>query len=756
MKHSVQQVFPPIDKGDELVGVSMPFKFLVERRWLIASIALAGCLLGAAAALITKPVYEANILLQIDESGGVSKHLMGDLAGIFDLKTAAASEMEVLRSRLVLSRAAESAKLNLTVEPMYFPGIGAWLARRNQQLSEPGFLGRGGYVWGAENAIVSTFNVPKELEGTTFKLTALGNGAYVFTQEDKKIAAEGKVGDPLKIKTSQGEIELQVDRLAANPRATFLLARTPISTAVNTLQNALVIAERGKLSGVVAVTLEGQDPIGITNVLNAIGREYIRQHVDRKTAEVEKSLALLNAQLPDLKQELERSETRYNDLRNNRGTIDLDQEAKSILQQSVLSQTKLVELKQKREELLTRFQNEHPVVEAINQQIKELNRDLAGLNAKIKKMPAVEQDVYRLTRDVQQSKNLFTTVSSTASQLRLSLASQVGSVRLLDNAVLPVKPIKPNRLLMVALAGIVGLFAGVIFVLAKKTLSAKINDPQEIERLLGLTVSARIPYSANQERLEAQMRRKARKVSVLSQNMPSDGTIESLRRFRSSLQFAMHDARNNLIMITGPTPAVGKSFVSANLASVLSLIGKKILLIDADLRTGHLHQYFGLDRSKGLSNALVEDAPLAQILRENVVKNVDFISTGDLPPDPGELLASERFGNLLQVCAANYDFVLIDTAPVLAFSDALLVASHAGAIFNVVRRAVNIMDEIEESVKSLNQAGFFITGIIFNGMMPNRSYYGYRSTSPMRSQPAYQPNRRPPVPVIAATTSSGN
>jgi tyrosine-protein kinase Etk/Wzc len=727
MNQPLQQVLPAAEQDDDAIDLASYLDFLLDYKWLIASIALVVTLLGGAYALIATPVFEANILVQVEDSAGSSKNILGDLAGVFDLKTAATAEMEVLRSRMVISRAVDNAHLYIKAQPVYFPGIGAWMARRTRQLSEPGLFGAGGFVWGAEKIEVSVFNVPAELEGQRFTVTADGNGGFHLTHEEAGIDIKGRIGETLNASTEAGAIELRVETLAAKAGAQFRVVRDPKIETVERLQDSLKIAERGKQSGIIGVTLEGTDPKLTATILNEVGREYIRQNVDRKSEEAEKSLAFLNQQLPQLKQELERSENRYNELRNSRGTVDLTEEAKSVLQQSVLAQTRIVELRQKKEELLIRFQNDHPAVESINQQLQSLNREMTSIESKIKKMPSVEQDVFRLTRDVKVNTDLYTALLNTAQQLRLVKASKVGNARLLDTAVAPLKPIKPKRAIVVALAALIGVFLGVIGAFIRKSLYGGIDDPHEIERLLGLTVSATIPHSAAQERLYTQIQGKAKKVSVLAQEDPNDTAIESMRSFRTSLQFAMLDSRNNIIMITGPTPGLGKSFVSANFAVVLASTGKRVLLIDGDLRKGYLHRYFGLDRERGLSDAIASDTMLDQVIHKNVVEHVDFISTGNFPPKPAELLAHGNFGKLMKEVSSRYDFVVIDTAPVLAVSDALIVGAHAGSAFNVVRGGISTVGEIEESVKRFNQAGASVTGIVFNDLKPRSARYGYGS-----------------------------
>jgi tyrosine-protein kinase Etk/Wzc len=723
MNNVIQQVQSSTDQ-ESSIDLAKYMGFLIDNRFVIVSIALIITLLGAGYAFIAKPIYEANILIQVEESSG-SKNIPRDLSSAFDLKTRVASEMEILRSRFVVARAVDNAQLYIKVQPKYFFGIGAWIARRNNRLSEPGLFGHGGYVWGAEKAEVSIFNVPEALEGTVFVLTADGNNEFRLSQEDHGIEIKGRLGETVNARTMRGEIELRIDQLLANPGAQFLLTRTARLDAVEKLQRELSISEKGKQSGIVGVSLEGPDPKLASLILNEIGREYIRQNVDRKSQEAANSLAFLNKKLPDLKQELESSETKYNELRNSRKTIDLSEENKSILQQSVSTQTKMIELRQKREELLARFQNEHPAVEAINQQIRELSRELATVDTKIKSVPSLEQDVFRLARDVKVNTDLYTSLLGTAQQLRLMEASEAGNARLLDTAAKPVKPVRPKRMVVISFAAMIGIFLGIMVAFVKKTLSGSIHDPQEIQQALGLTLSATIPHSESQKRLYAQIQSKKKKISVLPHDAPSDRAIESLRSFRTSLQFEMLSAKNNIIVITGPTPAVGKSFVSANFAAVLAAIGKKVLLIDGDMRTGYLHRYFGLERKNGLSEFIKAETNLDKAIHKSVVENVDFISTGRLPAKPAELLAHENFGKLLDMASTRYDFVLVDTAPVLAFSDALIVGTHAGAIFNVVRSGVSTVFEIEEAVRRVNQAGRTVTGTIFNDLKSHSTRYGY-------------------------------
>lgn len=725
----IQESMPTMmqDDGDE-VGLATYLDVLFENRWLIASIAFVVALLGVAYAFAVKPVYEASMLIQVEEEGrpNDSKNILGEMASLFEVKAAATSEMELLRSRLVISRAVDNLRLYIDVHPKYFPLAGAWLADRNKELSTPGLFGYGGYAWGAEKIDIPVFNVPDALLNREFVITAEGNGQFRLNENEEKLEWTGTVGKPLKAESGKGGIELQVDQLAAKPGAQFLLTRTSRLGTIEAVQKAMTISEQGKQSGVISVTLKGHEPQLVGSTLNEIGREYMRQNAARKTEEAEKSLRFLDKQLPELKQQLEQSEAKYNQFRNSHGTIDLSEEAKLSLQQSAAAKSKRLELQQRRTELLTRFTNEHPIVAGVNSQIKEMNDEIKTVAEHIKQLPMLEQEVLGLSRDIKVNTDLYAALLNTAQQLRLITAGKVSNVRLVDAPMMPEKPTRA-RSVIIAFAVLLGLILGMISAFIKKSLNGAIDDPDQIEKMFGVPVYATIPHSKKLTELYAKIGAKSQRAPLLANVSSTDTAIESLRSFRTALQFSMSHSRNNIVLMTGATPGLGKTFVSVNLAAIIATTGKRVLLIDADLRNGHLHQYFGVDRQNGLSDFISGTVRLEQVIHRGVMENMDFIPTGSLPPNPSELLLRPRFGELFQSLSASYDLVLIDSTPILAVSDTLIIGAHAGAIYVLTRAGVTTAGEIKESMKRLSQAGLAAKGVLFNDikLRPGRYGYGY-------------------------------
>jgi tyrosine-protein kinase Etk/Wzc len=716
---------PPRKPDNDYLEFSTIFSMIWRNKLVVAAITLACLAIGGTYAVTATPVYQSNILIKVDVNDPSAKSIPASLSGIFDLKTAPSSELEILRSRSVVAKAVDNARLYISAKPRYFPLIGEWIARQGAALSTPGLLGNGGYAWGNESIEVSTFDVPEMLENKAFKLTTEGPGVYRVTYQDL-VDFEGKVGVETTTVTPFGEIRLDVTTIDANQQTRFVLRRFAKEDAVEALQRTLVIGERGRQSGIISVGLEDSDPKVAAKILNEVGAQYIHQNVSMKSEEAERSLSFLEKQLPELKAAIDESEDKYNKFRNTKGAVDLGEEVKSLLQQSVQSQISLLELRQKRTELLTRFQPENPLVQGVDQQIRVATSALGGVNERFRKVPDTEQDLVRLTRDVKVNTGLYTSLLETAQQLRLVKASQVGSARLIDTAVQPASPVGPKRLLIAAASGAIGLLLGLVVALFRKAPVRAVNDHID---LVGVSVPVRVlvPHSERQLALQVEVMSRQKKLNVLAEVDGEDASIESLRIFCTTLQFSMQSARNNVIAIVGPTSGVGKSFISANLSALLANTGKRVLLIDADLRGGHLHRYFGLDRRAGLSELMQSQASRSHVVNTTVIKNLDFISSGTLPGQPADILASGPLAAVLEDASRQYDYVVIDTAPVLAVADSLIVSQHAGMVFCVVRKGKSTAEQVTETAMRFERSGNLVTGLIFNDAKVSDFAYGYRT-----------------------------
>jgi len=710
---------------DDEINLSEYVDILLDRKWLVAAVTALALVLGIAYALLSTPIYQSNLLIQVEDAAPDAKGFLGEASSLFDVKTPATGEIQVIRSRMVLGAAVDQTRAYIDAKPRYLPVLGAWLARRADGLSEPGFLRIGGYVNGKERIGVARFDVPSELEDEApFLVTAQGDGKYTLRHAALDQPLTGAVGQPLHHAREDGAIDLLIDKLEGKPGAEFVVSRASQLRTVEDLQKRLQLGEQGKQSNVISVALEDSDRDRLSRILNAIGEQYVRQNVERKAAEAQKTLQFLDEQLPEFKRQLEASEDTYTRFRNKNGTVAFDEEAKGVLAQTIELQTKLLETQQKRRELAAHFTDANVRVKTIDGQIAAIEKEIGGLNARVSRMPTLQQDALRLERDVRVNSGLYQSLQNNALQLRLVKEGKTGNVRLLDKAVKPKEPIKPQKSLVLMLSLVLGLVAGAALAVMRSSFFAGIKDPQEIEAHTGLAVYSVVPFTPEQTTLDQSVAAGAKGIQLLAVTHPDSPPIEALRSLRIALQFATLEAGNNRVLITGATPGIGKSFVSGNFAAIMAHAGKRVLLIDADMRKGHLNKQFSLPREGGLSELLAGELSVQQAIRSQVLPNLDVLTTGKLPTNPADMLMSESFVRLLDALSAQYELVIIDTPPVLVAADTAAVAPYMGAVLLVARADQTQLGELNESAKRLAHAGKAVSGVIFNGIDLTRRHYG--------------------------------
>ncbi|MDR3095645.1 MAG: polysaccharide biosynthesis tyrosine autokinase [Paraburkholderia sp.] len=713
------------------IDLASVLDILVENRVLIAVVTGLCMLIGVLYAFLATPVYETNIVVQVEDSpDSAAKGLLGDLSSMFDVKSTSDAEIQILGSRLVVSRAVDARRLYINAKPKRFLVLGGWISRRAKTLSQPGLFGVGGYTWGTEAIEVDQFDVPADFYERRYRLTSLGSDRYQVEGDGLAQPVQGRVGEPVSFTTSLGSGSILVRKISAEPGAIFTVERRSRLQTIDDVQKRLKIASVGKDSDVISASLQGSDTERLEATLNEIGFQYLKQNTERKAAQAEQSLEFLNTQEPQMKRELEEAEDRFNQYRNQNAIIDVDAEAKVVLQQSSDLETRLFTLRQKRPELMTRFGDKHPAVVAIDEQIGATQSQLGQVSDRIKALPIAEQGAVRLERDVRVNTDLYVALRNNMEQLRLIKAGKVGNVRIVDNAYLPELPIKPRKAFVIAAATLFGLIVGIGLAWLRDMLFRGVTDPHTFETYTGLTVFATIPHSDAQAGLARRIDGLGAKSTLLATARPTDPAIESLRSLRTALQFSLLEARNNVVMITGPIPGIGKSFITANLSDLIAASGKRVLLIDADMRRGYLNQYLNADRKRGLADVLTGALPLGGAIRRSIRPNLDFLSTGEFPSTPFELLVNGRWKALIEEASGLYDVVMIDAPPVLAVSDAEIMAPFAGSVFLVAKFGKSRLGEVDETVKRLAQGGAQVTGILFNGMKSRGAFaYGGKYAS---------------------------
>jgi tyrosine-protein kinase Etk/Wzc len=723
----LKQVHWDDTSSEDEINLSEVLGVLRENRSLIAVVTAVVLAIGVVYAFLGTPVYRADAMIQVDsDPGGASLNdKLGDLATLFQTKATADAEIQLIGSRMVVSDAVQRLHLDIDAKSHYFPLIGRTIARYrtpDQGIADAVF-GLSSYAWGGERINVSRFDVPPALYDKKFTLVNVGGQRFELRGPDGNVVLSARVGDDASASTSAGPVKLKVDSLLAHDGARFDLKRLSTQLTVAELQKALDISEKAKQSGIISVKLDGPDPALAAATLNTIASLYVQRNVDRKSAQAQQMLDFLGEQLPQLRAELDKSEARYNAFRAKSGAIDLEAQGKLLLQSMVDARTRLIELQQQRRELAQRFTASHPSVTAIDARIGEIEIEQRAYERQVSGMPDMQQQALRLMRDVRVNTDLYMKLLDSTQQLRVLKAGQQGNVRTIDYAVAPEKPVQPKKLLVLVLAAAMGVLLGCFVALGRRMLNRGLESPAEIEHAVEVPVYAIISHSDKEHTLAAAVRRDPSRPRVLAAAFPDDVAVEGLRSLRTALQFGVLKPGNNIVMLTGPRPGVGKSFVSVNLATVLAATGKRVLLIDADLRRGDVHSYFSIKRSPGLSDAIA-GAESNDFIHHELLPNLDVMMAGSVPDRPSELLLSERVGQMLDQYAAAYDMVIVDSPPVLAVTDPVLIGKHAGATLMVVRHGCHSAAELRESARQLSSGGVTIDGVLLTDVPQRGASYG--------------------------------
>lgn len=715
------------DQDEEGLALGEIIGILMENRWIIAAVTALGVLLGAAWVFIAKPVYRADALVQVEEKGPGGSSAMSALKDLGPLlgiggDTTVAAEQEILNSRMVLDKVINKKRLNIQADPRYFPIIGQAIARRykGEGLNSPWF-GLSSFAWGGEEIQVDALEVPRDWLDEKLKLVMGEGGRFELFADGDEPVLTGKIGE----RASSKGFSIFVPKVVARPGTRFKLTRLSPDEALDKLTKQYSIKERGKKSGILEVSLKGDDADKIGVVLDDILNTYVRQNVERRSAEAENTLKFLETQLPEVKRQLDAAEAAYNGYRQNRGSLDLSIETQSVLGSIVDVDNQIVALKQERDELRQYFTPEHPRIQAADAKLEKLKARRAQFDGAISKLPDTQQTVLRLARDVEVYTTLYTDLVNTAQQLRVTKAGTIGDVRIVDSAAVTTQPVGLKPIIILAASGFLGLIASFGVVWAVRSLNVVVEDPEEVESKLGLPVYASIPHSNEEVAISKRGKSIKGAGALLAISNPEDDAIESLRSLRTTIHFALLDAQQNSLLITGASPGLGKSFISKNLGAVLAQAGKRVVIVDADLRRGHINKEFGISRETGVSEFVAGGSSLDSIIKPTSVENLWIITTGQIPPNPSELLMHLRFEELLESLSERFDTVIVDAPPILAVSDAAIIGRHVGATLMVARAGRHPIRELEQAVKRLHQSGVHVKGFVFNDLNTDRQRYRY-------------------------------
>lgn len=650
-------------------------------------------ILAVAYSFLATPIYQANATLQYDKMSQVSLlDQMSDVMPFANSNSQVDSEIEVIKSRMVLGKTVSNLNLDTQITPA-------------------GFFAK--FLNHDVKAEISLYNVPEALVGEPTVLTYLGNERYSLSIDGKLF--DGEVGKLL----SLDGISLLVSSITAEAGQEFTIVKNVSYSTIENLRKILTIEEVGKATGIINMDIKGPDKAENVKILNSIIQNYVDQNTERKKEVTNNTLLFLDEYLPKIKIKLDNYENQLNTFRKQNESIDLSLEAKAALDTALQVEEKLNELIFKEVEIQQLYTRNHPAYQSLLDKRQQLLREKEKISKAIQKLPNTQQQIVRLTRDVESEQAIYNQLVAKQQELSVLNSGITADVRIIDSAESQPNAVAPKKALILVLAAILGFIVGCAYVIAREFFNNKIKGTEDIDAL-GINVYATIPFSTHEKKLIAEGNK-----HPLALENPADTAVEAIRSLRTSVYFSVMNQGNNLVMVTSASPGVGKSFVSSNMAVVLANAGKKVLLIDTDLRKGRIHKAFGLSNKLGLSDYLSQSDTSQPNIHSNVIENLDVICRGKNVTHSSELLMSERFKRLLDTVKGQYDIVVIDTAPILAITDSAIIGKYVGTSLLIAYYGVNTVKDVELSLKRFKQNDIEITGVILNGIDAKSDDYNY-------------------------------
>lgn len=667
---------------------------LWKRRFLLLLFILLGAAIGIFVGNWIRPQYSSDALLKLDVKGNKAGRAMGEMGMLLEMASPADAEIPVIKSRMVLSYVVDAEGLCFNATPL-------------------GFMERIRHQEGRMD--ISNMNLPLE-NRAGWTATITGEDSYdVYSPSGEKVLSG--VVDIDAVRPYEGDTVLvHVSKLKGEVGQRFALSMMSSLKATRVLAKQLKVAEEGKQTGVIGIKFSHRYPDRASSILNTVAKVYLRQNIEMRSAEAEKTLGFLQSQLPAVKEKLDSAEKKLADYRHKIGSVDMTGETQAHLKREQDLNMQFLALEQKRQEAIRLFKEEHPSVQTITKQQNKIKAELSKLKTNAEKMPLTQQEVLSLQEEVAVNNALYTSMMNNIQQLEVVRAGEVGTVRVVDYAVSDPEQTKPRKLNILICSVAASFMVGVLLVFLLRMLRSGVRSSLDIERETGVSVYAKIPESRNKS-----LKKNKRSRSLpLVYAAPEDPASEALRSLFTSIEFSV-TAEKPVIVVAGLVAGVGKSFVSKNLAALYANSGKKTLLIDVDMRRGVVHS----KHNHGLAEVLAGKTEFASSIAESDVDNLYVMGAGKAIASPTDLLHGQKFVNMLKEARSQFDVIILDTPPVSLVADTELVLPHSDFALCVIHYGRHSMDQIREALNKVNRLSDTPKAFVMNHCEHENSYYGY-------------------------------
>ncbi len=360
---------------------------------------------------------------------------------------------------------------------------------------------------------------------------------------------------------------------------------------------------------------------------------------------------------------------------------------------------------------------------ALNETIREYER-------KFDRIPAKSVQLARLQRARLSNEKLYLMVEEKYNEANITEQSNSGYIEIIEHASLPVSPSSPKTLVNLLLGAVMGLFLGIVFAFVKEYLDVRVQTPEELKRRGFTPFTPIMDMDPEIERLgrgdKLTARDKAVDAHLITLSYPFSSIAESYRQMRTNLQFAKVGQPLRTLLVTSPAPGEGKSTTVCNLAIAFAQTGKKVLLVDADLRRPTLDAKFTLKKEPGLTEYVAGKKPLSAVIQPTKVENLHAMCSGEIPSNPAEILGSEGMRDMIDTLSRQYDIVLFDSSPILAVTDPAVVSTMVDGTLIVVSSGKTRFEDLDQAAELLEGVGGKVTGVVLNNFDPHRAYGLYR------------------------------
>lgn len=717
---------------------------VIRRRWRSSLLLFLLIFLGTIGYTYRiKPIYEAQTTLQVTTNKPT-------LSVPWETNNPIEAEMEIVKSRSVAEQVVERLHLN-------------WhLTDRSRGLSFK----------------LLEFGVTPPRRTVVVELTG-GRNFRVSDAEGNHLAS-GVSGAILQ----QEGLTLLISDLKGKEGDKVTLSQAPILSTALRLKGRLSAKQIGSdRTSIMSLTYRDTDPVRARDILNTVTTVYVEKIISFKTEEASKTLDFLETQMNSIRGDLEQSEGKLQEYKTSAGIFSLDTEAQAVFtklalvdqQKAELGQqrkllefavrsvkearakerayypgdpvgmsmvSRMEELDSQKKALLSEFTEDHPQVRAVQSQIDEqlrqllliyqsalagiaekeqfLDRKLAADEAGLKRLPERERELVKLMRFEKVNSDIFTFLLQKYEEARLAKASTTGNVNIIDPAITPLAPVKPDKQKNILFGLILGLFLGVGFGFFREYLDDTLKDAETIRNEVGAPVLAVVP------RIETAPEA-GRLVVYTDSKSPA---AETFRGLRTSIHFSAVNKKKQVLLVTSSFAGEGKTTVFANLAAVYVQTGARTLLIDCDLRRPSVHTLFSSPRVPGVADILAGDVRWQDVVQQSAVAGLDFLPAGTTPPNPAELLGAEPMAALLAEIREQYDSIFIDAPPVLAVTDAPVLTTLADLVLLVIETGRVPVKAARRMAEILEVARAPVVGIVVNdksgSSLERYGYYGYR------------------------------